>query len=82
MVLPSGDRSKASGSSPSGMRRSDLPVAGSITSAAFDSLQASMIRRSVVSWMCRPRLQVGIVPLTLSVARSINVIAGSFSLET
>ena len=49
MVLPSGDRSKASGSLPSAMRRSDLPVAGSIRSAAFESVQASITSRPGVS---------------------------------
>jgi hypothetical protein len=62
MVLPSGEMSKASGSSPSGMRRSDLPVAGSITSAAPESVQATISLRSGVSCMWRPRLQVGTCP--------------------
>ncbi len=81
-VLPSGERSNASGSSPSGMRRSDRPPRGSITSAWFESVQATSSVPSGARWMWRARLHVAIVPFTASVAVSISVSASSFSLVT
>ena len=81
--MPSGERSNASGSSPIASRPTDLRVARSITSAAFDSAHAtSSFLPSGVTCTWRGRLQVATVPVTACVFRSITVSVWSFSLDT
>ena len=65
------------------MRPTDLRVARSITSAWFESPQATIICVPPGrTCMWRGRLQVGIEPTTASVFTSTRVIALPFSVET